>query len=123
MASSHFGRRRRRVRRAVTTLLTVAIMGSLIGYFAYQKLRPEAYRPGEEHDEITTKLHRSLPEGAPNPIFVDVDGDDFLAWQAEFGSGVASTGSSRAVPEPSSWLLLLAGLAAAVRLRRRAVTR
>ena len=33
----------------------------------------------------------------------DTDGDDFLIWQSEFGSGEAS--GSPAVPEPSAVLL------------------
>ena len=53
----------------------------------------------------------------------DTDGDDFLAWQAQFGSGVASTVSSATLPEPVSWLLLLTGLSAAVRLRWRLAAR
>ncbi len=53
----------------------------------------------------------------------DTDGDDFLAWQAQFGTGVATTASWAAVPEPGSSLLLLAGLAAAVSSRWRLATR
>jgi hypothetical protein len=34
----------------------------------------------------------------------DVDGDDFLGWQAEFGSG---GGGSGAVPEPASGVIVL----------------
>jgi hypothetical protein len=47
----------------------------------------------------------------------DTDGDDFLIWQSEFGT-LAGNGSA-AVPEPSTWLLaaaLLAGLLARRRL-------
>jgi hypothetical protein len=37
----------------------------------------------------------------------DSDGADFLAWQRQAGSGVDLLASSRAVPEPTSWLLLV----------------
>jgi hypothetical protein len=45
----------------------------------------------------------------------DVDGDDFLVWQDEFGSGDGA--GSTAVPEPASALLALlaAGLLVIVR--------
>ena len=43
----------------------------------------------------------------------DVDGHDFLTWQSEFGSGTGG-GSSGAVPEPSSALLLILALSGAV---------
>ena len=47
----------------------------------------------------------------------DVDGDDFLVWQTEFGSGDGA--GSAAVPEPASALLALlaAGLLATARRR------
>lgn len=45
----------------------------------------------------------------------DTDGDDFLIWQAEFGSGSASA----AVPEPASIGLLITALVGAVCLSRR----
>ncbi len=49
----------------------------------------------------------------------DTDGDDFLVWQAQFGSGVTSTASATAVPEPACLLLLsLALLGGACRFRR-----
>ena len=47
----------------------------------------------------------------------DVDGDDFLGWQAEFGSGEGS--GSAAVPEPASLTLLFVVAAAASLWARR----
>ena len=41
----------------------------------------------------------------------DVDGDDFLTWQSQFGN-VAGSGSNTAVPEPAAAMLAgLCGLA------------
>ncbi len=51
----------------------------------------------------------------------DTDGADFLAWQQQFGGGSALAGTSRAVPEPST-AVLLGGMATAgifALLRRR----
>jgi hypothetical protein len=38
----------------------------------------------------------------------DSDGADFLTWQRRLGSGLPSVASSVAVPEPSTWGLLMA---------------
>ena len=50
---------------------------------------------------------------------LDTDGDDFLIWQSQFGLGNGA--ASTVVPEPTSWLLLLTGMAATVFPRRRRV--
>jgi hypothetical protein len=47
----------------------------------------------------------------------DTDGDDFLIWQTEFGSGSGLAGA--VVPEPASIVLLLAALVGAVFVQRR----
>ena len=46
-----------------------------------------------------------------------VDGDDFLLWQAQFGS--PNGARSSAVPEPASWMLLAMVLCSALARRRR----
>lgn len=48
----------------------------------------------------------------------DTDGRDFLDWQRQLGSGLA-TAAAGAVPEPSSTALAMCGAAAAAALRRR----
>jgi autotransporter-associated beta strand protein len=48
----------------------------------------------------------------------DSDGADFLIWQRNYGSGAGSIASSQAVPEPSTWLLLM-GMAALCMISRR----
>lgn len=48
----------------------------------------------------------------------DSDGADYLVWQREFGSGVASSPAVGAVPEPTS-LMLAAGLLLATAARRK----
>ncbi len=48
-----------------------------------------------------------------------VDGDDFLIWQAQFGTGVEPDGAlSRGVPEPTSLSLMLIGWSVCWRRRR-----
>jgi hypothetical protein len=42
----------------------------------------------------------------------DSDGADFLVWQRELGSGVASAGAASTVPEPCGWLPLMGGILA-----------
>ncbi|MCA9260486.1 MAG: hypothetical protein KDA61_14840, partial [Planctomycetales bacterium] len=48
----------------------------------------------------------------------DVDGTDWLILQREFGSQIASSIATSAVPEPSAWLLASAGIASFCRRRR-----
>ena len=48
----------------------------------------------------------------------DSDGADFLAWQQQFGSGVSSSATLQAVPEPST-VVLFGGFAAVGMLGRR----
>ena len=50
---------------------------------------------------------------------IDLDGDDFLAWQRNLGAGTPPTAA--AVPEPSTALLALMGIVGAVRISRRRV--
>jgi hypothetical protein len=47
----------------------------------------------------------------------DVDGADFLIWQANLGA--PSGGGAAAVPEPASWLLALGAAVAALRFGAR----
>ena len=49
---------------------------------------------------------------------VDLDGNDFLAWQRQVGSGVQSFSGAQAVPEPSTSILLV-GVTAIGMLTRR----
>lgn len=49
---------------------------------------------------------------------IDLDGDDFLAWQQQFGSGVGPHSSSTAVPEPTCLMLMLSILPLMIALRR-----
>ena len=51
----------------------------------------------------------------------DVDASDFLAWQQQDGGGVSgvATGLNTAVPEPNSFMLLLAAIACSLSRRRR----
>jgi hypothetical protein len=39
----------------------------------------------------------------------DSDGNDFLAWQRNLGTGVAAVGAQTAVPEPAAWMLCALG--------------
>jgi hypothetical protein len=52
---------------------------------------------------------------------VDLDGDDFLAWQRNFGTGTPAGAAAGAVPEPSTALLALMGIVGAMRISRRSV--
>lgn len=50
---------------------------------------------------------------------LDSDGRDFLIWQREYGSGISLLASAINVPEPSSLVLLIAGLQSINSLLRR----
>lgn len=52
---------------------------------------------------------------------LDTDGDDLPIWQCQFGLG--NSAASTVVSEPTSWLLLLTGMAATVFSRWRRVVR
>ncbi len=52
-----------------------------------------------------------------------VDGADFLAWQRQLGGGLPSVTSSAAVPEPSTWGLLIALFATFRRCRQGGIAR
>jgi hypothetical protein len=52
---------------------------------------------------------------------VDLDGNDFLAWQRNLGAGTPSTATAGAVPEPSMSLLALLGILGGMPFMRRGV--
>jgi hypothetical protein len=47
----------------------------------------------------------------------DTDGEDFLAWQRNFGTGVPASPTAATVPEPSVWALTALGLPLLLRRR------
>jgi len=75
----HWGRRKRRLRRAALILAVVAVAGTIGGVALYRHSRPEAYTPGEETEGITQRLAQGLPEDAPEPRLTDVTGEAGLA--------------------------------------------
>ena len=90
----HWGRRKRRLRRAAAILAGVAVVGTIAGVLIYRATRPEEYRPGEETEGITERLSRGLPEDAPEPKLVDVTDE------AGLGGFVSFTGTrSSQLPE------------------------
>jgi hypothetical protein len=48
----------------------------------------------------------------------DVDGNDFLVWQQNLGSGTPVSVDAAAVPEPAAAAMLLAALLSAISIRR-----
>jgi tetratricopeptide (TPR) repeat protein len=50
----------------------VAVVGTLAAFYAFRESRTEEYKTGEQHSEITRALSRDIPDGAPQPRFVDV---------------------------------------------------
>jgi|GEM_PF-177015 len=90
----HWGRRKRRLRRAAMILAVLAVLGTVSGVWIYRATRPEEYRPGEETEGITERLSRGLPEDAPEPRLVDVTDE------AGLGGFVSFTGTrSSQLPE------------------------
>ncbi|MHC5027357.1 MAG: FG-GAP-like repeat-containing protein [Planctomycetota bacterium] len=67
--------RRRRLHLTIAALTTVAVLVGAGGFIGWWNARPEAYRPGQDHDEITKNLARSLPDGAPVASLTDVTAD------------------------------------------------
>jgi len=63
--------RRRRLRNTAIGVAAVVVAGAAGGYWAYRQVRPETYRPGEQHEGITDNLAKSLPSQAPQPRFSD----------------------------------------------------
>jgi tetratricopeptide (TPR) repeat protein len=66
------GRRRRRLYWTIAVLVAAALLGTAVGYSIYRANRPETYRTGEAHAEITRRLELRLPEETPEPRLVDV---------------------------------------------------
>ena len=92
--SGHWGRRKRRLRRASWVLIGVALAALLIGITIYRATRPEVRRPGEKLDDITERLSRGLPDDAPEPLFTDATA------QAGLGEFVSFVGQrSSQLPE------------------------
>jgi tetratricopeptide (TPR) repeat protein len=51
-----------------------AILGVFATYTVYRNRQTEGYSPGEDHEDITRRLDRGIPDGAPEPEFTDVTG-------------------------------------------------
>ena len=66
------GRRRKRLYRTVWIVAVVAVTGTLVSLWTFRVGRPAEYTTGEKHRDITTRLSRGIPDGAPEPRFVDV---------------------------------------------------
>jgi len=58
--------------RTVSIVAVIALLGGLVFLYMSRKSRPDTYATGEDHDEITRRLSRGIPEGAPEPRFEDV---------------------------------------------------
>ncbi len=68
----HWGRRKRRLRRAALWLVAVTAAGTIALLVAYRLHRTAQWRPGEEDlPEITQNLSRGLPAEAPAARFTD----------------------------------------------------
>ncbi len=66
------GRRRRNLRRAAVVISVASLIAVGLLAFFYLRSRPDQYRPGEDHPEITRTLQKEIPEEAPYPRFVEV---------------------------------------------------
>ncbi len=66
------GRRRRHLRWAAGVLITATLIGAGVTSWLYLRSRPEQYRPGEDHPEITRTLQREIPPEAPMPRLAEV---------------------------------------------------
>lgn len=75
----HWGRRKRRLRRVAWSLVLLVVLAVVVGWWAYQRSRPETRRPGESLEEITSRLAADLPEAAPRPTWSDATADAGLA--------------------------------------------
>ncbi len=87
----HWGRRKRRLRRAALWLAVVGVVGTLAVLVVSYRHRPEEWRPGEEDlPEITQNLARGLPAEAPAPAFTDVTAEAGLAGFRAFAGSRSS---------------------------------
>jgi Tfp pilus assembly protein PilF len=86
----HWGRRKRRLRRAAWSLGALAVVGVVAGLWIYRASRPEVWRPGEEVDEITENLSRGLPAEAPRPALADATAEAGLAGFRTFAGARSS---------------------------------
>jgi hypothetical protein len=82
--------RRRRLRRAMITVAMVAGAGLALAGWLALRARPTTRVPGEALPEITDRLARPLPAGAPEPAFADVTAaaglGDFVSFAGERSS-------------------------------------
>lgn len=78
-ATRRLGRRRRKLYLTILSVVAVVVIGTAVSLYALRASRPEGYATGEEHAEITRALSRGVPEGAPQPRFVDVTEEAGLA--------------------------------------------
>jgi enediyne biosynthesis protein E4 len=98
----HWGRRRRRLRRAGWILVTAAAAGIAGGVWAYRATRPEVYRPGEDLAEITRNLSRGVPADAPEARFADATAEAGLAGFRTF-AGVRSSQLPEDMGSGAAW--------------------
>ncbi|HLE83090.1 MAG TPA: FG-GAP-like repeat-containing protein [Thermoanaerobaculia bacterium] len=98
----HWGRRKRRLRRAGWLLAAAAAAGIAAGVWIYRATRPEVYRPGEDHAEITQNLSRGLPADAPAPRFADATGEAGLTGFRTF-AGVRSSQLPEDMGSGAAW--------------------
>jgi tetratricopeptide (TPR) repeat protein len=98
----HWGRRKRRLRRASWILAAAAAAGIAAGVWIYRATRPEVYRPGEDHAEITQNLSRGLPADAPAPRFADATAEAGLTGFRTF-AGVRSSQLPEDMGSGAAW--------------------
>ena len=84
------GRRRRGLYWTLVTLAVALVVGAIAGFAWYRASRPETYRPGEEHAEITHRLELGLPPDAPRLALVDVTSAAGLAGFRSFAGARSS---------------------------------
>ncbi|HEX6200923.1 MAG TPA: VCBS repeat-containing protein, partial [Thermoanaerobaculia bacterium] len=86
----HWGRRKRRLRRAAWSLGALAVVGAVAGVWIWRASRPEVWRPGEEVAEITENLSRGLPAEAPRPALADATAEAGLGGFRTFAGARSS---------------------------------
>lgn len=81
------GRRRKKLYRTVTIVVVVSAAATVVSLYALRAGRPAMYVTGEDHNEITQRLARGVPENAPQPRFVEVTAeaglDEFRSFAGE----------------------------------------